>query len=1011
MANGAKVSVVIPCYNQGQFVAEAIESVKQQTYPNWELIVVNDGSTDDETNEILTRIDAEDPAVTVITQANKGLPAARNSGIKRAKGTYIVCLDADDMLAKDYLQKTVAMIDATSNKKVAVVTTWLQEFGIRKDVWKAEEFNFPKLLITNVLHAGSLFKKDVWQEVGGYAEDFRQGYEDWDFWLSVVEKGYAWTVIPEPLFSYRIRADSMLAGSRQMHTEIYGKLYERHHDLFAKYEKQLLVEYARQAMELRSIIQEDNKRLLDSAEILDAQRQQIQSLKDQVLNLRQQLQDLLRSRLIRLAIKTRDKAGNARHKVTRHAGRVARTPRVAAHHTRVVVAPFIPRPVRKSVKKAYGGMRQLRIKTVFHANEAWPADRPLVSVVIPYYNRADTIDETLDSLRDQTFQNFEIILVDDGSTDPASVQKLDEIRKSGLHAQIIHQENQGVATARNTGIAKSRGKYIICLDSDDILTPTFIEKCTIVLEADPDVSLVTTHQEMFGVINENFTKVPYDPYHLFVDNMVITAAAYRREAWEASGGYKSGIGYEDWEFWINLSEKGFWGRLIPEFIFRYRTAEQSRYVDDKSDHLNNMNRIRELHPNYARLIRKIASKRKYLQTVVDPTKVFINLSHTSTYAVTEYKKPNMLIAVPWMTFGGAETLILNFCHEIKNEYNLSFVTGLLSGHEWEDKFRQITTSIYHLPNLFDDEQLYLEFISNYVTSRQIDILHIIHTDFVFDMLPELKRRHPELKVVVTMFNARVGHFEKSIAAEKYIDAFISDNMAVSRSYKEKLTAEKQVTVIPNGINSIEVYSPALYDRDQERAKLGLNSDDIAVFFIGRLSEEKNPDVFLEVAAKLVASPATANVKFFVIGDGAMRPVVEKMVKNIASKNVKYLGYQSDIARYLSAADIFVLPSAIEGFPLSILEAMAMNVAVVASDVGAVADVITSDEDGIVVTPGSASEISRAIITLSGNPQKLRDMKAKARTKIDKKYSNLILGRNYKKFYADILNRGQKAARG
>lgn len=721
-------------------------------------------------------------------------------------------------------------------------------------------------------------------------------------------------------------------------------------------------------------------------------------LREQVFQLKGELYHLKSSPLIGGYIKARSLAGRVLRKLRHLAGR-------ARSELREVFRRLIPlstrRTVRDWLKKYDYRVRLTRTQVV--ANQPWTAEQPLVSVVIPYYNRADTIDDTLASLHAQTFTNFEVIVVDDGSTDAASIEKLEAIKRADFSGRIIHQKNQGVSAARNTGLKQARGKYTICLDSDDMLDPTFIEKCTVVLETNPDLSLVSTHQDMFGVVNELFRKNPYDPITLYEDNMIITAAQFKRSAWKTTGGYKSGIGYEDWEFWINLAENGYWGQVLPEPLFKYRTSMQSRYVEDKDVHWRNIQAIRSLHSKFKLKVKQLVLKRQYLKQVIDPTSAWVNLGSRADYAQTT-GQPNILVTVPWMTFGGAETLIYNYGLEVKDAYAMHFITGLKSEHEWEYKFKEITPNVYHLANLFDDPALYIEFISNYIETRYIDVLHIIHNGFTFDMLPELKRRHPKLKVVVTLFNDRVEYFDQSIKAAAYIDAFSTDNQAVAKHYAEALPDPKPVTVVPNGINCYEKFSTDLFNRETERAKLGLSEDDLAIFFVGRLSEEKNPDVFLKAAKMLLTDEASAKLKFFMIGDGPMRHQVEAMVK-VLGENVMYLGYhdQAQVARYLSAADIFVLPSSIEGFPLSILEAMAMRLAVIASAVGAVPDIIESGKTGFVVAPGSAQEIADIIRELHAKPKQLASIKAAARRQVENKYSNTILGENYKQLYRGVIS--------
>lgn len=737
--------------------------------------------------------------------------------------------------------------------------------------------------------------------------------------------------------------------------------------------------------------------------------QEVMELKSQLFKMRDELHTLRNSRVIGRIIKARESAGQMRSKARKLPRRaVIKTKHLISGVTPSAVKPAVRtlllNPARK-VMRAYETSRSKNTNmyqagTVHVPNRTWNPDVPLVSIVVPYFNRADTIDETIESILWQTFTNFELIIVDDGSTDQESVVKLDRIATDYPSITIIKQKNQGVAAARNTGLEKARGKYLVCLDSDDVIDPTYIEKCLIVLELNQDIGLATSYRKHFGVVNEEFRVAEYEPIELFTNNMVTTAAMFRREGWEVSGGYKSNIGYEDWEFWLTLAEHGFWGKLLPEFLFLYRVAMSSRYMDDKEVHWNNIKTIQNMHKQYDRKIKKIASTRRAAKRLSDVDTVFKNLNDSKNYALPSDKKQNVLVTIPWMTFGGAETLIYNYCTEIKDKFNISFVTGLESKHEWEYKFKEITPSIYHLANLFPDKQYHIAFIKNYIKTHDIQILHIIHNGFTFEMLEDIKRQFPNLKVIVTMFNDRVDYFLKSTNYSDYIDVFTSDNSKVTKHYKKILGENVTAMVIPNGIDCFTTFNTDLYDREFERASLKINDNDLAVFFVGRFSEEKNPDVFVRAAQQVLRK--NKSVKFFMIGDGGMRDNIDAMIKQIEGDRVVNLGYQSEVARFLSAADIFVLPSSIEGFPLSILEAMAMKLAVIASDVGAIAEVLNSGEDGFVITPGSADEISTIITKLEKDRTLLKSAKNNARKKVEVNYSNTALGNNYSKLYKDAI---------
>lgn len=235
MKNNQKlVSVVIPCYNLGQYLEEAIKSVEIQTYKNIEITIVDDGSTDKNTIELLKKIKS-DKHINVIFQKNMGPSGARNTGINIARGDYILCLDSDDILSPEYIEKVMQIFERDSNHEIGFVTTWIQEFGLRDNIWETEKYNPGKLLVQNIVASSSIFKKEAWEMVGGYKVAMKGGYEDWEFWISVVEYGYKWALLPETLFLYRIREKSVSSVASSKHLELYKKIIDFHPKMFKKY--------------------------------------------------------------------------------------------------------------------------------------------------------------------------------------------------------------------------------------------------------------------------------------------------------------------------------------------------------------------------------------------------------------------------------------------------------------------------------------------------------------------------------------------------------------------------------------------------------------------------------------------------------------------------------------------------------------------------------------------------------------------------------------------------------
>lgn len=202
------VSVVIPCYNQGKYLQDAISSIMNQTFQNFEVIVVNDGSNDD-TLQAVQQIKLKYPKyiIRLINQQNSGLPTARNSGIIEAKGRYILPLDADDMIAPTMLERCLKLLD--ENQSISIAYTDRKDFGDSDSIIQAANYNFPLLRYKNQLSYCALYRKEVWQNVRGYRSHMKLGCEDWDFWIAAGLKGYFGKRIPQPLFWYRRREDSM----------------------------------------------------------------------------------------------------------------------------------------------------------------------------------------------------------------------------------------------------------------------------------------------------------------------------------------------------------------------------------------------------------------------------------------------------------------------------------------------------------------------------------------------------------------------------------------------------------------------------------------------------------------------------------------------------------------------------------------------------------------------------------------------------------------------------------
>lgn len=230
------ISVISACYNHGRYVVEMIASVLAQTFDNYELIVVNDGSTDN-TWEVLDSI--HDQRVKVIHTHNRGPSLARNRAIEEARGSIILNQDADDRIAPTLLEKGYAVF--SSHPNVGIVNCLDRFFGARSGLFRLPPFTLETMLMGNVIISGSFFRKEDWYRVGGYSNAFPFGLEDYDFWLSLIELGRDVYTIPEELHFYRTyrRAGSCHSGrqkvSRKKTVSALLTLFDRHAELYSRY--------------------------------------------------------------------------------------------------------------------------------------------------------------------------------------------------------------------------------------------------------------------------------------------------------------------------------------------------------------------------------------------------------------------------------------------------------------------------------------------------------------------------------------------------------------------------------------------------------------------------------------------------------------------------------------------------------------------------------------------------------------------------------------------------------
>jgi glycosyltransferase involved in cell wall biosynthesis len=436
-----KVSVVIPCYKQAHFLGEAVASVVSQSFVDWEIVVVNDGSPDN-TSGTARELMVQHPncSIRLIEKSNGGLADARNAGIRAANGMYILPLDADDKIEPAMLEKTVDFLE--NNPQISIAYSDIVHFGATHRMIQAAEYDFVKLCSNNQLNYCSLYRYEMWESVGGYNPNMSCGYEDWDFWIGCGAQGWVAHRVGEPLLLYRVKESSMYTDA-------------------------------------------------------------------------------------------------------------------VAHDEQLRAQIVLNHP------NCYGDKDRLKAIEVLSANPLPRAQNaPTVSVIVTTFCRPARLRESLLSILEQTFRDYEIIVVNDAGVDVEYV--IAGLRSPQQIRYLRHSRNQGVAAARNTGMRLALGTYIAYLDDDDIFLPEHLERLVTFLQksgakaayTDAYCAHVRRENGGFRILNRDIPfSFDWDNDTILVRNFVpVLCFMYERITSVAIGEFDESLTtHEDWDLWIRLS--------------------------------------------------------------------------------------------------------------------------------------------------------------------------------------------------------------------------------------------------------------------------------------------------------------------------------------------------------------------------------------------------------------------------------------------------------------------------
>lgn len=566
---------------------------------------------------------------------------------------------------------------------------------------------------------------------------------------------------------------------------------------------------------------------------------------------------------------------------------------------------------------------------------------PLISIITPFYNSGEHFEQTFNCVVNQSFPWFEWIIVDDGSTDEKSLSLLRKLSCMDPRIRLIRQENKGLGASRNIAVKNISTGIFIPLDADDLIEPTYVETVYWALKYNPNASWAYTDSCGFGD-QEYLWQKNFSSQTMKTHNLLVCTAAIRKAAFELVGGYKEDrLINEDWDFWLRLLAAGAYPVHVKGVLFWYRRKEKSLLSTVQSNQKHAAKVIRKDANSIHTTISAIEYPRGLgTESFLPPVKANWTLN-----TFLDNKKTKILLLLPWMEMGGADKFNLDLCAGLdKSKYELGIVTLKASSNRWQQLFSEYVTDIFNLPDFLEVEN-YPEFISYYISSRNVDIVLVSNTYYGYYIASWLRAEHPMLSIVdyvhMEEWYWRNGGFAR--LSGMLGDYF--DKTYVCNENTRKILID-HFGRTPNSVKTIyigtdeEKFDPKLVQKGVIRNGLSISDDRPIILFPCRIHPQKRPFLMVEIAKALKRK--IPSVAFVVVGDGPQQKELCSVIKREKlDSTIYYAGSQSDMLPWYRDSNLTLICSLKEGLALTAYESLSMGVPVVTSDVGGQKELINS----------------------------------------------------------------------
>lgn len=689
---------------------------------------------------------------------------------------------------------------------------------------------------------------------------------------------------------------------------------------------------------------------------------------------------------------------------------------------------------------------------------------PKVSIVLPTYNGAGYLRRSIESCLSQTYKNIELIIVDDCSTDDTTdiVRSFNDSRIR----YVRNETNQRLPRSLNIGFAMAAGEYLTWTSDDNEFLPYAIETMLKVLKEEQTVDFVYSDYTA-KYLETGETKVRrFSGVSIKEKNCVGTCFLYTRRVYETIGSFDHRWELvEDYEYWIRVWQK-FRMRHIPHLLYIYgehckslkgtrissidlfatvlkyhydftgfrQLLEQiNRFLTFSVDRRQGARQLADLWGHTLRRIFRISLRQGMVflfysiyfvlmkairyasKKLLWPARKWLieqKIQRLVSTLKTTQDRTNILCAVRDMRMGGAQKVVLTIAQGLKKQD--SFYFHLIATRKADEHLKRAFSAFFKNIIVIDPlpyEDLHQYYYTKLVEALNINILLISHPVTTCKFIPQLKQRFKNLKIVDILHLERVGGTKDELS---WLIPYMDRRVCISRHLRDYMAAKYQalgmnngyvhrLTTIYNGID-LNCYTGdgSLKGRFKSRFQLADNIKLIS--FIGRFAGEKDPFLFVDIARGLLKIRPQVSLKFVMAGDGPLFAQVQKRIREYGLEDHFILPGMIDNGQELLAdTHIFLLTSNHEGIPLAVMEALAMNVPVVSTVVGAVEEILQEGFNGYLIAPAedTKDKLTTKILDILENDSLYRSLAMNAKGSLSQEYSLATMANRYKQIFDEL----------